>query len=108
MRRRVPGRVSVTTTSRLMLLGNEWEGICMEGFRKPAKQLRIAHIRSPDSNPVQVYSVTPIRLCLLGGEAIHSVRSDAGVVGSNPTRGIDVCVFVLYVGSGLATGLSPI
>jgi hypothetical protein len=44
----------------------------------------------------------------------HTVcaRSDAGIVGSNPTRGMDVCVrlfcvcVVLCVGSGLATGLS--
>jgi hypothetical protein len=41
-------------------------------------------------------------------------RSNTGVVGSNPTRGIDVSVrlfcvcVVLCVGSGLATGLSPV
>jgi hypothetical protein len=40
-------------------------------------------------------------------------RSNAGVAGSNPTRGMDVCVhlfcvsFVLYVGRGLATNWSP-
>jgi hypothetical protein len=39
-------------------------------------------------------------------------RSDTGIVGSNPTQGMDVCVcvysvcVVLCVGSGLATGLS--
>jgi hypothetical protein len=39
---------------------------------------------------------------------------DAGIVGSNPTEGMDVCVcvysvcVVLYVGSGLATGWSPV
>jgi hypothetical protein len=38
------------------------------------------------------------------------VRSNAGIVGSNPTQGMDVCVrlfcvcVVLCVGSGLATG----
>jgi hypothetical protein len=37
-------------------------------------------------------------------------RSDAGIMGSNPTQGMDVCVslfcacVVLCVGSGLATG----
>jgi hypothetical protein len=37
-------------------------------------------------------------------------RSNAGIVGSNPTRGMDVCgrlfyvCVVLCVGSGLATG----
>jgi hypothetical protein len=41
-------------------------------------------------------------------------RSNTGIVGSNPTRGIDVCVClfcvgtVLFVGSGLATGWSPV
>jgi hypothetical protein len=41
-------------------------------------------------------------------------RSNTGIVGSNPTRGMDVCVrlfcvcVVLYVGSGLATGWYPI
>jgi hypothetical protein len=41
-------------------------------------------------------------------------RSDAGIVGSNHTWGMDVCVrlfcvcAVLYAGSGLTTGRSPI
>jgi hypothetical protein len=41
-------------------------------------------------------------------------RSNTGIVGSNPNRGMDVCVrlfyvcVVLYVGSVLATGLSPV
>jgi hypothetical protein len=40
-------------------------------------------------------------------------RSNTGVIGSNPTRGMDVCVrvfcvyAVLCIGSGLATGWSP-
>jgi hypothetical protein len=40
-------------------------------------------------------------------------RSNTGIVGSNPTRGMDVCVrlfcvcVALYVGSGLVTGLIP-
>jgi hypothetical protein len=32
-------------------------------------------------------------------------RSDAGIVGSNPTQGMDVCIG-LCVGCDLATGLS--
>jgi hypothetical protein len=42
------------------------------------------------------------------------VRSNTGLVGSDPTRGMDVCLrlfyvyFVLCVGSGLVTGLSPV
>jgi hypothetical protein len=41
-------------------------------------------------------------------------RSNTGVLGSNPTRGMDVCVYLfsvfvgLCVGSGLATGWSPV
>jgi hypothetical protein len=41
-------------------------------------------------------------------------RSNTGIVDSNPTRGIDVCArlfcvcAVLYVGSSLATGWSPV
>jgi hypothetical protein len=41
-------------------------------------------------------------------------RSTAGIVGSNPTPDVDVCVHlsfvcvVLCVGSGLATGWSPV
>jgi hypothetical protein len=41
-------------------------------------------------------------------------RSNTGIAGSNPTRGMDVCVrlfricVVLCVGSGLATGWSPV
>jgi hypothetical protein len=41
-------------------------------------------------------------------------RSNAGIVGSNPTQGMDVCLHlfcvyvVLYAGSGLATGWCPI
>jgi hypothetical protein len=41
-------------------------------------------------------------------------RSNAGIMGSNPTRGMDVCVnlfcvcVVLCVGSGLAKGWSPV
>jgi hypothetical protein len=35
------------------------------------------------------------------------VRSNTGIVGSNPTRGIDVCVYSVFVlGSGLATDWS--
>jgi hypothetical protein len=42
------------------------------------------------------------------------VRSIAGIVGSNPSQGMDVCVrllcvyVVLCVANGLATGWSPI
>jgi hypothetical protein len=45
---------------------------------------------------------------------IAFARSNTGIVVSNPTQGMDICVrlfcvcFVLRVGSGLATGWSPV
>jgi hypothetical protein len=42
----------------------------------------------------------------------HELPSLARTLGSNPTHGMDVCVslicYLLYVGSGLATGWSPV
>jgi hypothetical protein len=37
-------------------------------------------------------------------------RSNAGIMGSNPTQGMDVCVrfFCVCIGSGLETGWSPV
>jgi hypothetical protein len=35
-------------------------------------------------------------------------RSNTGVVGSNPIRGMDVCVRLLCVDKGLAAGWSPV
>jgi hypothetical protein len=36
-------------------------------------------------------------------------RSNTGIVGSNPTQGMDVCAYFVFVlGSGLATGRSPV
>jgi hypothetical protein len=36
-------------------------------------------------------------------------RSNTDIMGSNPTHGMDVCVYSVFVlGSGLATGLSPV
>jgi hypothetical protein len=49
-----------------------------------------------------------------GGRMNLFARLNTGVVGSNPTRGMVVCVrlfcvcAVLCVGSGLATGQSPV
>jgi hypothetical protein len=53
----------------------------------------------------------PITVAALSKAWTVFARSNAGIVGSNPTRGMDVCVcvysvfcVVLCVGSGLATG----
>jgi hypothetical protein len=54
----------------------------------------------------------PITLAALSRAWTIFARSNTGVVGSNTTRGMDVCVrlfcVVPCVGSGLATGWSPI
>jgi hypothetical protein len=43
---------------------------------------------------------------------IVAAHSNTWIVGSNPTRGMDICVFTVFVlscvGDGLATGLSPV
>jgi hypothetical protein len=51
----------------------------------------------------------PITVAALSRASTDFARSDTGIVGSNPTRGMDVCVHlfcvcaVLRVGIGLAT-----
>jgi hypothetical protein len=58
---------------------------------------------------VNIFSLAII-LAALSKAGIVFVRSNAGIVGSNPTQGVDVCMrllcgcFVLRVGNGLATG----
>jgi hypothetical protein len=55
----------------------------------------------------------PIRLAARSNARTVFARSNIGIVSSNPTRGMDVCLRLfyvcvfLYVGSGLATGWSP-
>jgi hypothetical protein len=73
-------------------------------------------------NPVRLYYPVNIITFLLMQIAVVSrsktwtffARWNAGIVGSNPTQGIDVCLHllcvrvVLCVGSGFATGWSPV
>jgi hypothetical protein len=54
-------------------------------------------------------SKTPTILIEICGCFPQSFQADAGIVGSNPTRGVDVCVrlfsvCVMCAGNGLATG----
>jgi hypothetical protein len=55
----------------------------------------------------------PITVAARSKASTVFARSNTGIVGSNPTRGMDVCLHlfcvcvVLCVGSGLATGWSP-
>jgi hypothetical protein len=59
---------------------------------------------------VHVSRSRPITVTASPRASIVFARSNTGVVGSNLTRGIDICVglfcvcVVMYVGSGLATG----
>jgi hypothetical protein len=55
--------------------------------------------------------LTPVTVAALSAARNVFARSNAGIVGSNPTQGMDehvcvrlFCVRVLCVGSGLATG----
>jgi hypothetical protein len=56
----------------------------------------------------------PIRVSALSKAWTVFARSNAGILGSNSTQGMDVCVrlfcvcVVLRVGSGLARGWSPV
>jgi hypothetical protein len=52
--------------------------------------------------------VQPITLAARSKAITAIAPSNNGIVGSNPTRGMDVCVRLFCVGSGLATGLSPV
>jgi hypothetical protein len=53
---------------------------------------------------------TPITVAARPKARTVFARSNAGIVGSNPTQGMDVCmcVYSVCVGSGLATGWSPV
>jgi hypothetical protein len=54
-----------------------------------------------------VYHHLPITVAARSKAWTVFARSNAGIVGSNPTRGMDVCVYSVFVlGSGLATGWS--
>jgi hypothetical protein len=61
-----------------------------------------------------LYGPWPIRVAALSKSWTIFARLNSGVVGSNPTQGIDVCVrlycvcVVLCVGTGLAKGWSPV
>jgi hypothetical protein len=78
-------------------------------------------LRIPDDGKVQKLSYSkcytpssPLTVAARSKAWTVFVRSNAGVVGSNPTRGMDVCVrlfcvyAVLCVGRGLDTGWSPV
>jgi hypothetical protein len=49
----------------------------------------------------------PITVAALSKTWTVFARSNTGIVGSNPTRGVDICVYSVFVlGSGFATGWS--
>jgi hypothetical protein len=60
-----------------------------------------------------IYSSLPITMAARSKAWTVFARSNAGIVGSNPTQGwMSVCVYSVFmlscVGSGLATGWSPV
>jgi hypothetical protein len=68
------------------------------------------YICTAKENTVVVRALTPITVATQSKASIIFARSNAEIVGSNPTQGMDlsVCLFcvcvVLCVGKGLATG----
>jgi hypothetical protein len=76
-------------------------------FRRKAMTLQSQH-------NVQRHENTPITVAAPSTAWIVFARSNTGIAGSNPTRGMDICVrlfcvcVVLCVGSGLATGWHPV
>jgi hypothetical protein len=59
----------------------------------------------PDINSVQLNAICPSQW---SRSLRHEMSSNAGIVGSNPTQGMDVCVYSVCIGGGLAKGWSPI
>jgi hypothetical protein len=66
--------------------------------------------------PHREASMRPITVAARSNTWTVFAHSNAGILGSNPTQGMDVCIcvrlfcvyVVLFAGSGLATGWSPI
>jgi hypothetical protein len=56
-------------------------------------------------NLVNIFHYLPITVAARYRALTVFARSNAGIVGSNPTRGMDVCVYSVFVlGSGIAKG----
>jgi hypothetical protein len=70
-----------------------------------------------EKNRLHLFTIHILRKIIMAARSkawTVSAPSNAGIVGSNPARGMDVCVrifcacVVLCVGSSLATGWSPV
>jgi hypothetical protein len=75
------------------------------------QKTRITPVYTPaHSNLLKLISKLPITVAARSKAWTVFVRSNAGIVGSNPTQDIDVCLclFCVCMGSDLATGLFPI
>jgi hypothetical protein len=78
------------------------------------RRIRWLTVEAKSCGGIKEFSFTlePITVAELSNAWTVFVRLNTGIVGSNPTRGMDVCVrlfcvcVVLRVGSGLATGWS--
>jgi hypothetical protein len=86
---------------------------CLSLYQIQEAGLILSEDRKMENNG-QCRIIWPITVVTWSKAWTVSVRSNTGVVGSNPTQGMDVCVclfcvcVVLCVGSGLATGWSPV
>jgi hypothetical protein len=80
-----------------VLVGDPDSGKALHGF--------IVFLSSSRKNIRLAAQIRPITVAARSKIWTVFARSNAGIVGSNPTQAMDVCV-VLCVGSGLATGWS--
>jgi hypothetical protein len=60
------------------------------------------------SNKFNINRNIPITVAARSNAWTASAHSNTRIVVSFPTRGMYVCVFILYVGTGLSTGSSPV
>jgi hypothetical protein len=121
--------------ANLQYLPEHFPGVTEENHKKPYLEYSVSLSRFEPGTPrnqsdalllKQISSVITAKL-FYGSTAVMPIsvatrskawtvfaRSNTGIVGSNLTRGMNVCVrlfcvyAVLYVGSGLATGWSPV
>jgi hypothetical protein len=84
-------------------------------YSKSAAQINVKTFARRGVCIIQLHcEVTPITVAARSKAWTVFARSNTGIVGSNPTRGMDVCVrlfcvcVVLCVGSGLVKGCSPV
>jgi hypothetical protein len=91
-----------------------WRGIFLQFLVVIVPEMNGAVTQLFSNCLLYVGNIRPIRIAARSKARILFARSNAGIVGSNPTQGMEisalsfcVCV-VLCVGTGFATGSSPV